>query len=89
MGVSYFDKTYDDGANWTNKAVSRITSYNVCYTKLLRNLILLDEATLYNSSHLFGFFSVFNTDAIKDIKLYKGGIPARFGGRVASSYNFV
>ncbi|MCO6175951.1 TonB-dependent receptor [Flavobacterium sp. NRK F10] len=49
-----------------------------------QNLILLDEATLYNSSHLFGFFSVFNTDAIKDIKLYKGGIPARFGGRVAS-----
>lgn len=49
-----------------------------------QNLILLDEATIYNSSHLFGFFSVFNTDAIKDIKLYKGGIPARFGGRVAS-----
>ncbi len=49
-----------------------------------QNLVLLDEATLYNTSHLFGFFSVFNTDAIKDIKLYKGGIPARFGGRVAS-----
>jgi hypothetical protein len=49
-----------------------------------QNLVLLDEATLYNSSHLFGFFSVFNTDAIKDIKLYKGGIPSRFGGRVAS-----
>ena len=49
-----------------------------------QNLILLDEATIYNSSHLFGFFSVFNTDAIKDLKLYKGGIPARFGGRVAS-----
>lgn len=49
-----------------------------------QNLILLDEATLYNSSHLFGFFSVFNPDAIKDITLYKGGIPARYGGRVAS-----
>ncbi len=49
-----------------------------------QNLILLDEATIYNSSHLFGFFSVFNADAIKDLKLYKGGIPARYGGRVAS-----
>lgn len=49
-----------------------------------QNLILLDEATVYNSSHLFGFFSVFNADAIKDLKLYKGGIPARFGGRVSS-----
>ena len=49
-----------------------------------QNLILLDEAIIYNSSHLFGFFSVFNPDAIKDLKLYKGGIPARYGGRVAS-----
>ena len=49
-----------------------------------QNLILLDEATLYSSSHLFGFFSVFNPDAIKDITLYKGGIPARYGGRVSS-----
>ena len=49
-----------------------------------QNLILLDEATIYNSSHLFGFFSVFNPDAIKDIKLYKGGIPAKYGGRVSS-----
>jgi len=49
-----------------------------------QNLVLLDEATLYNTSHLFGFFSVFNADAIKDIKLYKGGIPAQFGGRVSS-----
>jgi hypothetical protein len=49
-----------------------------------QNLILLDEATLYNSSHLFGFFSVFNPDAIKDLKLYKGGIPARYGGRISS-----
>ncbi|NQY30169.1 MAG: TonB-dependent receptor [Flavobacteriaceae bacterium] len=49
-----------------------------------QNLVLLDEAIIYNTSHLFGFFSVFNADAIKDIKLYKGGIPARFGGRVSS-----
>lgn len=49
-----------------------------------QNLILLDEATIFNSSHLFGFFSVFNSDAIKDLKLYKGGIPARYGGRVSS-----
>ena len=49
-----------------------------------QNLILLDEATIYNSSHLFGFFSVFNPDAIKDLKLYKGGIPARYGGRISS-----
>lgn len=49
-----------------------------------QNLILLDEATIFNSSHVFGFFSVFNPDAIKDLKLYKGGIPANFGGRAAS-----
>ena len=49
-----------------------------------QNLIQLDEATIYNSSHLFGLFSVFNPDAIKDLKLYKGGIPARYGGRLSS-----
>lgn len=49
-----------------------------------QNLILLDEATIFNSSHLFGFFSVFNPDAIKDVKLYKGSIPSRYGGRVSS-----
>lgn len=49
-----------------------------------QNLVLLDEAILFNSSHLFGFFSVFNPDAVKDLKLYKGGIPARFGGRLSS-----
>ncbi|SDX66217.1 TonB-dependent receptor [Flavobacterium degerlachei] len=49
-----------------------------------QNLILLDEATIFSSSHVFGFFSVFNPDAIKDLKLYKGGIPARFGGRASS-----
>jgi hypothetical protein len=49
-----------------------------------QNLVLLDEATVYNASHLFGFFSVFNPDAIKNIEIYKGGIPARFGGRLSS-----
>jgi hypothetical protein len=49
-----------------------------------QNLILLDEATIFNSSHVFGFFSVFNPDAIKDLTLYKGGIPARYGGRASS-----
>ncbi|MCR9229359.1 MAG: carboxypeptidase-like regulatory domain-containing protein, partial [Flavobacteriaceae bacterium] len=49
-----------------------------------QNLVLLDEAIIYNTSHMFGFFSVFNADAIKDVKLYKGGIPASFGGRVSS-----
>jgi hypothetical protein len=49
-----------------------------------QNLILLDEATVYNVSHLMGFFSVFNNDAIKDVKLYKGDIPASAGGRLSS-----
>jgi TonB dependent receptor-like, beta-barrel/CarboxypepD_reg-like domain/TonB-dependent Receptor Plug Domain len=49
-----------------------------------QNLILLDEATVYNASHLMGFFSVFNNDAIKDVKLYKGDIPASSGGRLSS-----
>ncbi|MBK6629057.1 MAG: TonB-dependent receptor [Flavobacteriales bacterium] len=49
-----------------------------------QNLILLDEATVYNASHLFGFFSVFNADAVKNIELIKGGIPAMYGGRISS-----
>ncbi len=49
-----------------------------------QNLILLDGAPVYNASHLFGFFSVFNSDAVKNIKLTKGGFPARFGGRLSS-----
>jgi hypothetical protein len=49
-----------------------------------QNLILLDEATVYNASHLLGFFSVFNNDAVKDVKLYKGDIPAAYGGRLSS-----
>ena len=49
-----------------------------------QNLILLDEATVYNASHLFGFFSVFNADAIKNVSLTKGGMPANYGGRLSS-----
>ena len=49
-----------------------------------QNLILLDEAVVFNSSHLFGFFSVFNPDVVKDVKLFKGGIPAKYGGRLSS-----
>ena len=49
-----------------------------------QNLILLDEAIVYNASHLFGFFSVFNADAIKDINVIKGGMPAEYGGRLSS-----
>jgi hypothetical protein len=49
-----------------------------------QNLILLDEATVYNASHLMGFFSVFNNDAVKDVKLYKGDIPVEYGGRLSS-----
>ncbi len=60
------------------------SGFNVRGGSADQNLILLDEATIYNSSHLFGLFSVFNPDAIKDLRLYKGGIPARYGGRVSS-----
>ncbi|MEK6479211.1 TonB-dependent receptor [Catalinimonas sp. 4WD22] len=49
-----------------------------------QNLVLLDEATVFNPSHFLGFFSVFNPDAIKNLEIYKGGIPARFGGRLSS-----
>ena len=49
-----------------------------------QNLILLDEAPVYNASHLLGFFSTFNSDAIKDVTVYKGGMPAEYGGRLSS-----
>ena len=58
--------------------------FNVRGGAVDQNLVLLDEAIIYNTSHLLGFFSVFNADAIKDVKLYKGAIPAKFGGRVSS-----
>lgn len=60
------------------------SGFNVRGGSVGQNLVLLDEAPVYNSSHLLGFFSVFNPDAVKDVKLYKGGIPARYGGRIAS-----
>ncbi len=49
-----------------------------------QNQILLDEANVYNASHLLGFFSTFNSDAIKDVTVYKGGMPAQYGGRLSS-----
>ncbi|HAI76699.1 MAG TPA: hypothetical protein DCM08_10670, partial [Microscillaceae bacterium] len=49
-----------------------------------QNLVLLDEAPVYNSAHALGFFSIFNPDAVKDVKLVKGGIPAQYGGRLSS-----
>jgi len=49
-----------------------------------QNLILLDDATVYNSGHLLGFFSIFNNDAVKNVTLYKGDIPAAYGGRLSS-----
>lgn len=58
--------------------------FNVRGGAVDQNLVLLDEAIIYSSSHLFGFFSVFNADAIKDVKLYKGSMPPRFGGRISS-----
>ena len=60
------------------------TGFNVRGGGIDQNLILLDEAPVYNSSHLFGLFSVFNPDAVKDVKLVKGGIPAAYGGRLSS-----
>lgn len=58
--------------------------FNVRGGNVDQNLILLDEATVYNSFHLLGLFSVFNPHSIKDVKLYKGAIPARYGGRLSS-----
>jgi hypothetical protein len=60
------------------------SGFNVRGGGVDQNLILLDEAPVYNSSHLLGFFSVFNPDAVKDVRLLKGGIPAQYGGRLSS-----
>lgn len=54
-----------------------------------QNLVILDEATIYNASHLLGFFSIFNGDAIKSVELIKGGFPARYGGRLSSVIDMV
>jgi hypothetical protein len=63
------------------------SGFNVRGGSADQNLILFDEAPIFNSSHLFGFFSVFNPEIIKDFELYKSGIPARFGGRVSSVFD--
>jgi len=60
------------------------SGFNVRGGSADQNLILFDEAIIYNSSHLFGLFSVFNSDAIKEVKLFKGGIPSSYGGRLSS-----
>ena len=60
------------------------SGFNVRGGGVDQNLVLLDEAVVYNSGHLFGFFSVFNADAIKSSTLIKGGMPANYGGRIAS-----
>ncbi|MGV3709907.1 MAG: TonB-dependent receptor [Gemmatimonas sp.] len=60
------------------------TAFSVRGGGVDQNLILLDESTIYNPSHILGFLSTFNADAIDDVMLYKGGIPARFGGRLSS-----
>ena len=60
------------------------TGYSVRGGAADQNLILLDEATIYNASHLMGFFSVFNNDVVENVTLYKGDIPASYGGRLSS-----
>ena len=60
------------------------SGFNVRGGNVGQNNVLLDEAQVYNSAHMLGFFSVFNPDAVKDVKLYKGGMPAKYGGRIAS-----
>jgi hypothetical protein len=60
------------------------SGFNVRGGAIDQNLVLLDEAPVYNSSHLFGFFSIFNPDAVKEVKLFKGGMPAQYGGRLSS-----
>lgn len=67
-------KTVGDGAG----------GFNVRGGAVDQNLILLDNVPIFNTSHLFGFFSAFNTDAVKDVGLFKGGMPAQFGGRISS-----
>ncbi len=60
------------------------TGFNVRGGAIDQNLVLMDDAPVFNSAHLFGFFSIFNPDAVKDVQLIKGGIPANYGGRLSS-----
>ncbi|UOY08272.1 TonB-dependent receptor [Muricauda sp. SCSIO 64092] len=69
------------GVSSVNEAAN---GFNVRGGSADQNLVLLDEGIIYNASHLFGFFSVFNTNAVSDVKLYKGGIPSLYGGRLSS-----
>ncbi|GAA5024416.1 collagen-binding protein [Marivirga lumbricoides] len=69
------------GVNLTGEASA---GFNVRGSGVGANLVLLDDGTIFNSSHLFGFFTAFNPDGVEDVQLYKGTIPARFGGRIAS-----
>ncbi len=69
------------GQEWSNGIYVRGGSFD-------QNLILLDGVTIYNPNHLFGFFSIFNTDAVKDVELIKGGIPVEYGGRLSSVLSF-
>ncbi|MFM7639447.1 MAG: TonB-dependent receptor plug domain-containing protein, partial [Bacteroidota bacterium] len=61
------------------------SGFNVRGGSIDQNLVLMDEAPVFNSAHLFGFFSIFNPDALKDVELVKGGIPANYGGRLSST----
>lgn len=61
--------------------------FNVRGGNVDQNLILLDEAPIFNSSHLMGFFSIFNPDALRDVEFYRGGVPAQYGGRTSSVLN--
>lgn len=63
------------------------SGFNVRGGSADQNLVLLDDAPIFNSSHLFGFFSVFNPETIKNFELYKSGVPARFGGRISSIFD--
>ena len=63
------------------------SGFNVRGGSADQNLVLLDDTPIFNSSHLFGFFSVFNPETIKDFELYKSGVPARFGGRISSIFD--
>lgn len=60
------------------------SGFNVRGGSIDQNLVLMDEAPVFNSVHLFGFFSIFNPDAVKDVQLIKGGIPSNYGGRLSS-----
>ena len=83
IGIADLIKTleFEPGVNAPREGAN---GFNVRGGGTDQNLILLDEAVLYNASHLLGFFSVVNNDAIKKGKLYKGGVPAEFGGRLSS-----